>query len=75
MPVGVVMATRWRREMALQPSTLAAGHPRGTVLLGVLVVLAVVIAAMLVATAVFGLRPYEMLYTITPDPAGGTLPF
>ena len=25
--------------MALQPSTLAAGHPRGTVLLGVLVVL------------------------------------
>jgi hypothetical protein len=44
-------------------------------LLRALVVVAAVIAAMLVATAVFGVRLTGPSYEIVPDPAGLTLPF
>lgn len=61
--------------MALHRPTLGQKMAPYQDLLRALVVVAAVIAAMLVATAVFGVRLTGPSYEIVPDPAGLTLPF
>ena len=60
--------------MALHPSMLAKRISSSTDLMPALLIAVVVIAALLVATAVFGVRLTGPSYDIVPDPAG-TLPF